>query len=44
MLINKSSAVHHFSFYWDGGFVHNNRLIRGGDMDKLKKLVERVCK
>ena len=44
MLINKSSAVHHYSFYWDGGFVYKDRLIRGGDMDKLMALVKRLCK
>jgi hypothetical protein len=45
-LINKNGQTHIFSFYWDGKFVHtrDNRLIRGGDMDRLKQFVQRVCK
>jgi hypothetical protein len=45
-IIDKSAATHIYSFYWDGGFVHtlNNRLIRGGDVNKLRQIVERVCK
>jgi hypothetical protein len=45
-LIDKSAATHSYSFYWDGKFVNSkaNRLIKGGDPDKLKKLVERVVK
>jgi hypothetical protein len=46
MLINKNAQTHHYGFYWDGKFVHtrDNRLIRGGDMDKLKQFVQRLCK
>jgi hypothetical protein len=45
-LINKSGAVHNYSFYWDGKFIHTraNRLIHGGDMAKLEQFVQRVCK
>jgi hypothetical protein len=35
-----------FGFYWGGGFVHTraNRLIKGGDMAKLKQIVQKACK
>lgn len=46
ILIDKSGAPNSYSFYWDGKFVHNkaHRLIHGGDTEKLKQLVKRVCK
>jgi hypothetical protein len=46
MLIDKSAGTHYYSFYWDGQFVNSkaNRLIRGGDTEQLKKLVERLLK
>jgi len=46
IIIDQSGATHNYSFYWNGGFVHTlrNRLIKGGDMDNLKAIVDRVCK
>lgn len=42
----KGGATDDFSFAWDGGFIHtrSNRLIRGGDMTKLRQIIDRVCK
>jgi hypothetical protein len=45
-ITTKGGASYDFGFYWDGGFVDGkaNRLIRGGDMAKLRQIVQRVCK
>jgi hypothetical protein len=45
-LIPKDGEPLEFGFYWDGGLVHTraNRLIKGGDMAKLKQIVQKACK
>lgn len=46
VLTTKAGATQDYSFFWDGKFVDTraNRLLRGADMGKWKKIVERVCK
>ena len=45
-IITRNGDSSDFAFYWDGGFINvkANRRIRGGDMAKLRQIVERVCK
>ncbi len=46
VITTKGGASYDFGFYWDGGFIDGkaNRLIRGGDMAKLRQIVQRICK
>jgi hypothetical protein len=45
-ITKKDGSTINFAFYWDGKFVRSkeNRLIRGGDTDAWKKIVERHVK
>jgi hypothetical protein len=45
VITTKDGASQDYSFYWDGGLIITkaNRLIRGGDVARLRQLVQRVC-
>jgi hypothetical protein len=46
MLIKESGATHNYSFSWNGNFYQtkDNRFFRGGDIAKLKEIVQRHWK
>jgi hypothetical protein len=44
VLVTKSGTTYDFDFYWDGGLIKENHLLRGGDPVKLRAVAKRVCK
>ena len=46
VVTGKDGTTYDFGFYWDGNFILTkaNRLIRGGDMAKLRQIIQKACK
>ncbi len=46
VISTKDGKAHNFGFYWNGNFINEkaNRLIRGGDMAQLRRIIQRLCK